>query len=178
LFKTRKERSWRYKLSTPNENEAGSTAMRLSAVNGWLSCSRLSQGLSLISDALSDGSLLLMTPINPRYLLLPLLVAYATTPSSSSASSSSRTIPRITLSQALKDERSDNFLPMDDLVDSLSRLPVGNEDNDEVDRNGDEDVAKFLGLPIVRQALLSLLETKCKCFWQRLYLDFTLRVLT
>jgi hypothetical protein len=119
-----------------------------------------------------------MTSINPRYLLIPLLVAYATTPSSSSASSSSRTIPRITLSQALRHERSDNFLPMDDLVDSLSRLPVGNEDNDEVDRNGDEDVAKFLGLPIVRQALLSLLETKCKCFGQRSYLDFTLRVLT
>lgn len=75
-------------------------------------------------------------------------------------------IPRITLSQALRDERSDNFLPMDDLVDSLSRLPVGDEDNDNdnVECNGDGDVAKFLGFPIVRQALLSLLETKCKCF--------------
>jgi hypothetical protein len=168
----RRQRSWRYKLSIPNENEAGSTAMRSSAVNGWLSSSRLCQRLSLISDALSDGSLLLMTPINPRYLLIPLLVAYATTPSSSSASSSSRTIARITLSQALRDERSDNFLPMDDLVDSLSRLPVGDEDNDDVERNGDGDVAKFLELPLVRQALLSLLETKCKYFWQRSYLDY------
>jgi hypothetical protein len=119
-----------------------------------------------------------MTPINPRYLLIPLLVAYAITPSSSSASSSSRTIPRITLSQALRDERSDNFLPMDDLVDSLSRLPVGNEDNDEVEREEDGDIAKFLGLPLVRQALLSLLETKCKHLWRRSDLDCTLRVLT
>lgn len=67
---------------------------------------------------------------------------------------------------------------MDDLVDSLSRLPVENEDNDEFESEGDGDVAKFLGLPIVRQALLSLLETKCECFWQRSYLDYVVRVLT
>ena len=148
-----------------------------------------------------------MTPINPKYLLIPLLISYATGRTSSSSSQSHITLPQA-LERQRTGERSDKFLPVDDLVEALARLPRNRlampfaetrssklpdrrrreveedlEDMDEMDREMErlrpgglsnetddaargraweenEDVARFLNVPIVKQALLSLCESQ------------------
>ena len=58
-----------------------------------------------------------MTPINPLYLVIPLLVAQITNTSNSSSTTLQTAIER-----EKANRRTDRFLPFDDLLDSLTRL--------------------------------------------------------
>lgn len=80
----------------------------------------------------SDGSLLLLTPISPLYLLIPLLLSPLSSPSSSSPKTTFLTLlelERISAQSTTnstsagnkgKSKRKDPFLPLEDLIESIA----------------------------------------------------------
>ncbi|KAJ9113235.1 hypothetical protein QFC22_006074 [Naganishia vaughanmartiniae] len=85
----------------------------------------------LEQSVVSDGSLMVMTPIDPLFLLIPLVVSLLSTRSrSTTRAQRGSKAPDTTFSTVLdleNDEnasRTDRFLPLDDLISEASRMEV------------------------------------------------------
>jgi hypothetical protein len=126
-----------------------------------------------------DGSLLLFTPIDPLFLVIPLLVSLLTTRSKSSAT---KPTTDSGFSATLKLEtsetkREDRFLPIDDLIIEASRTEgyrlaepfaeVKNEEEgkgkgEEEEWMGNEDLVGMCRLESVRSRIKDACETQCE----------------
>jgi hypothetical protein len=138
-----------------------------------------------------------MTPVNPAYVVIPLLVALAT---------SETTSIQTALEDGKSGSRTDRYLPFDDLTESLSKLqrcrlegpftrlplsskPKGkqkqvlNEDEDDVSagadqtadggglRTANEDVLRLCRIENVRHTLKRFCETEGKFVTCIIFLD-------
>ncbi|KAJ9119988.1 hypothetical protein QFC24_005471 [Naganishia onofrii] len=84
----------------------------------------------LEQSVVSDGSLMVMTPIDPLFLLIPLVVSLLSTRSRSTRAQNDNKAPVTTFSTVLNMEtdekatRTDRFLPLDDLIAAASQMDV------------------------------------------------------
>ncbi|KAI5449995.1 hypothetical protein NCC49_003886 [Naganishia albida] len=132
----------------------------------------------LEQNVISDGSLMMMTPIDPLFLVIPLVASLLSSRFKPTANIKADN----TFSETLEIEteapktRSDRFLPLDDLITEASRMPGYKLDEPfaemvkgktqetveapEEEWMGNEDVVKLCQLASVRQRLKDVCETQ------------------
>lgn len=123
----------------------------------------------------TDGSLLLFTPIDPIFLIIPLLVSLLTTRSKSSPTTKPDAFSTTLSLESSDAKREDRFLPLDDLIGEASLQEVyrlaepfaevgkgeGKQEK-EGEWMGCEDVVRLCRLESVRSRLKDACETQCE----------------
>ncbi|KJA20727.1 hypothetical protein HYPSUDRAFT_88505 [Hypholoma sublateritium FD-334 SS-4] len=121
-------------LFLPSESEKASTVLEIQAVappdeRSWMTG----------EEIVADGRLLIMTPVDPSFLLLPILQVTQPT-----------------------DESLAQFKPADDLFDEAAGKfePASESESDKASSSNSQDILEFCSLSYVRRCLRHVCETK------------------